>query len=53
MIWLHLCEVLSTVVKFVETDSRIVGLPCGLMVKTFNAGGEVLIAGKGTKIPRH
>ena len=23
MIWLHLCEVLSTVVKFVETDSRI------------------------------
>ena len=51
MIWLHLCEVLSTVVKFVETDSRIVGLPCGLMVKTFNAGGETLLSSWGTKTP--
>lgn len=35
IIWLHVYEVLSTVVKFVETESRIVGLPCGPVVKTF------------------
>ena len=39
IIQLHLYVVLSTVVKFVETESRIVGLPCALVVKTFQYRG--------------